>query len=61
MIRSLDDPISDYITTAPGSAYDGVSIRNVLQMSSGARWNEDYSNPESDIFRLSAAFYGIGR
>lgn len=60
LIRSLDDPISDYINAAPGSAYDGVAIRNVLQMSSGARWDEDYSNPESDIFRLSSAFYGIG-
>lgn len=39
----------------PGSAYDGVSIKNVLQMSSGARWNEDYHDPTSDIYRLAAA------
>jgi CubicO group peptidase (beta-lactamase class C family) len=59
-IRSLDDAMSDYFDVAPGSAYDGVPIRDVLQMSSGARWNEDYNDPESDIFRLSAALGGVG-
>ncbi|MFZ9482567.1 MAG: serine hydrolase domain-containing protein [Ilumatobacteraceae bacterium] len=54
-IRSISDPISDYIDVEPGSAYDGVSIKDVLQMSSGARWNEDYSDRESDIVRLGAA------
>ncbi|MCB1646437.1 MAG: serine hydrolase [Pseudomonadales bacterium] len=54
-INSVNDPISDYVPMLKGSAYDGVSIKNVLQMSSGARWNEDYSDPESEIFRLSEA------
>jgi CubicO group peptidase (beta-lactamase class C family) len=54
-ISSIDQPIGDYIRVTPGSAYDGVSIKDVLQMSSGARWNEDYNDPASDIFRLAAA------
>ena len=54
-IRSIDDPISDYIDTDPGSAYEGVRIKDVLQMSSGARWNEDYSDPASDVVRLGEA------
>ena len=54
-IRSVDDPISDYIDTDPGSAYEGVRIKDVLQMSSGARWNEDYSDPASDVVRLGEA------
>ncbi len=54
-IHSIEDPISDYIDVDPGSAYDGVRIKDVLQMSSGARWNEDYSDRESDIVRLGAA------
>lgn len=58
-IRDIDDPISDYITVSPGSAYDGVPIRHVLQMSSGARWKEDYSDPESDIIRLGMVMAGI--
>lgn len=36
-IRSIDEPISAYVQVEPGSAYDGVSIKDVLQMSSGAR------------------------
>lgn len=57
-IRSTADPISDYIAVEPGSAYDGVAIKHVLQMSSGARWNEDYNDPTSDVHRLAAAMAG---
>jgi CubicO group peptidase (beta-lactamase class C family) len=59
-IASVDDAISDYVPVPAGSAYDGVSIRHVLQMSSGARWNEDYSNPRSDVYRLAAVMAGLG-
>lgn len=59
-IGGVEDPISDYISVEAGSAYDGVAIRDVLQMSSGARWNEDYADPSSDVFRLSAAMAGVG-
>ncbi len=57
-IGAISDPISAYIRVEPGSAYDNVSIRSVLQMASGARWNEDYSDPESDVHRLGAAMSG---
>ncbi|EAW31773.1 hypothetical protein GP2143_04965 [marine gamma proteobacterium HTCC2143] len=46
-------PITDYVPGLSGSAYDNVRIKDVLQMSSGAAWNEDYSDPESDIMRLA--------
>ncbi|SHN45229.1 serine hydrolase domain-containing protein [Cryptosporangium aurantiacum] len=59
-ITDINEPISDYVPVQPGSAYDQVSIRDVLRMSSGARWNEDYNDPKSDIFRLTAAMAGIG-
>ncbi|MFK7915340.1 MAG: serine hydrolase domain-containing protein [Pseudomonadales bacterium] len=59
-IASIDQPISDYISVNPGSAYDGASIKSVLQMSSGARWNEDYGDPKSDINQFSAAMAGQG-
>lgn len=51
-IESIDQPITRYVPSLAGSAYDGVRIKDVLQMSSGARWNEDYSNPESDVIRF---------
>jgi CubicO group peptidase (beta-lactamase class C family) len=37
-----------------------VRIKDVLQMSSGARWNEDDNDPSSEIFRLSEAMGGRG-
>jgi len=45
-------PITNYVPSLLGSAYDGVRIKDVLQMSSGAAWNEDYSDTSSDIMRL---------
>ena len=57
-IGNIQDAISNYIAVEPGSAYDGVSIKDVLQMSSGARWNEDYNDPTSDVHRLGAAMAG---
>lgn len=55
-IASIEDPITRYVPELAGSAYDGVRIKDVLQMSSGARWNEDYSDPDSDIMRYLHAF-----
>ncbi|MEO8124912.1 MAG: serine hydrolase domain-containing protein, partial [Burkholderiales bacterium] len=46
-IRSMDDKVSDYIPPMKGSAYDDVSIRQLLTMTSGVRWNEDYADPNS--------------
>lgn len=52
-IRSLDDKVSDYIQEMKGSAYDEVSVRQLLTMTSGVRWNENYADPESDVARFN--------
>jgi CubicO group peptidase (beta-lactamase class C family) len=52
-IRSLDDKVSDYLAQMKGSAYDDVSIRQLLTMTSGVRWNEDYADPSSDVARFN--------
>ena len=57
-IGGIDEIISDYATALRGSAYDGVSIEDVLQMSSGARWYEDYSDPSSDVHGLVRTMTG---
>jgi hypothetical protein len=54
-IASLSDPVVRYVTELTGSAYDGVSVRDVLTMSSGVRWNEAYSDPASDRRNLLEA------
>lgn len=48
-IASVDDKVTDYLPRLKGSSYDQVSIRNVLQMSSGVAWNEDYTDLDSDV------------
>lgn len=53
-IASIEEAVSFYLPELNGSAYDGVRIKDVLQMSSGAGWNEDYSDPNSDINRFAA-------
>ena len=52
-IRSMDDKVSDYVAAMKGSAYDDVSIRQLLTMTSGVRWNEDYADPNSDVARFN--------
>lgn len=54
-IRSLDDKVSAYIPDLRGSAYDDVSIRQLLTMTSGVRWNEDYEDPQADVARFNNA------
>lgn len=48
LIKGLDAQVVDYVPELKGSAYDGVSVRDVLMMSSGVKWNETYTDPNSD-------------
>ena len=57
-IESLYQAVSDIVPRLKGTGYDGVPLKDVLQMSSGARWNEDYSDSDSDINRFAAAITG---
>jgi CubicO group peptidase (beta-lactamase class C family) len=52
LIKDLNVPVTDYVPSLVGSGYDGVSIKNVLQMSSGVYFNEDYGDFNSDINRF---------
>ncbi|HHB82480.1 MAG TPA: class C beta-lactamase-related serine hydrolase [Devosia sp.] len=51
-IASLDDPVTKYVPALNGSAYEGVSIRNVLNMASGVEFDEDYLDFNSDINKM---------
>ncbi|MDN4502356.1 serine hydrolase [Alteromonadaceae bacterium BrNp21-10] len=52
-IQSIEQTVTDYVPELKGSGYDGVRIKDVLQMSSGVRFNEDYGDYNSDINRFS--------
>jgi CubicO group peptidase (beta-lactamase class C family) len=54
-IESIDDSISKYIPEWKYEPRGNVTIRNVLQMSSGLKWIESQKNPFSDNAK---AYYG---
>jgi CubicO group peptidase (beta-lactamase class C family) len=54
-ITSIEQPVTDYVPALMGSGYQGVRIKDVLQMSSGVGFNEDYGDFNSDINRFSRA------
>src|SRR5688572_4341787 len=51
-IKSLDEKLPRYIPELAGSAYDSVSLKHLLQMSSGVAWNDDVSDRESDLLKV---------
>ena len=57
-IASVEDTASKYLPELKGSAYEDVRLKDILQMSSGARWSEDYSDEKSEINRLAHALAG---
>jgi CubicO group peptidase (beta-lactamase class C family) len=57
-IASIDDPIVNYLPRFKGTAYDGVTVKNLLQMTSGVAWNETYTDPASDRRRMLEAQIG---
>jgi CubicO group peptidase (beta-lactamase class C family) len=54
-VISIEQAVTDYVPELMGSGYEDVSIKDVLQMSSGVRFNEDYGDFNSDINRFSRA------
>lgn len=48
-IRHVHEPITRYLPELKGTAYDGVSIRQLISMQTGVKWDENYANPKSDV------------
>lgn len=51
-ITGITDPVVKYLPQLAGSGYDKVSVRDMLMMASGVKWDETYVNPASDRRRL---------
>lgn len=51
-IASLGDPVTKYVPELKNGAYEGVPVRNLLEMASGVRWDETYTDPNSDRRKL---------
>lgn len=48
-IKGLASHMTDYLPELKGSAYDSVTIGDLITMRSGVKWNEDYGDPKSDV------------
>jgi CubicO group peptidase (beta-lactamase class C family) len=49
---NIDDPVDKYVPALKDSAYKGVTVRNVLNMSSGVKFDENYLDFWSDIKKM---------
>lgn len=52
-IHSLDDLITRYEPDLKDTAWDGVTLKQLITHTSGVAWNEDYTNPNSDFAQLT--------
>ncbi len=52
-IKNVNDMVSEYIPDLKGSVYDHVTIKQLLTMTSGVKWNEDYGDPQSDVAKFN--------
>lgn len=59
-IKDTEDYVTDYVPSLIESGYNEVSIKDVLQMSSGIGFNEDYFDTNSDVNRMGAISIGLG-
>jgi CubicO group peptidase (beta-lactamase class C family) len=55
LIATVDDSVTRYVPELRDSAYDGVTLRQLLTMTSGAKWNEDYADPGADVAQFYSA------
>lgn len=56
LIKSVDEPVTHYIPELKKNGFDKVTIRHLLQMTSGIRFNESYVNPFGDA---ASFYYGL--
>jgi CubicO group peptidase (beta-lactamase class C family) len=59
-ITSLDDKVTRYIPEMKGSAYDDVTVRQLITMTSGVKWNESYTDPNSDVAKVGLSILDPG-
>ena len=52
-IAGLDAPVTRYMPELAGTAYEGVTVGDLITMRSGVKWNEDYADPKSDVAQFA--------
>jgi len=51
-LPGLDAPVTDLVPELGSAGYAGVNLRQLLTMTSGVGWREDYHDPDSPASRL---------
>lgn len=57
-IHAVTDPVTRYLPELTGTAWQDVTLQNLLQHTSGVLWNENYADPNSDFAHLTACEAG---
>jgi CubicO group peptidase (beta-lactamase class C family) len=52
---NVDQQITRYLPELGDTAYRGATVRHLLDMTSGVAFNEDYTDPHSDIAKVDVA------
>ncbi|HEX7719052.1 MAG TPA: serine hydrolase domain-containing protein, partial [Woeseiaceae bacterium] len=55
LIKSVNEPLTRHLPSLTGSAYDGITFRDALQMVSGVEWDEsdyDWTDESQPLVRL---------
>ena len=52
-------PVTDLIPELSGSAFDGATVRDVLDMRTALDYSEDYADPDAEIWDYAAAINGL--
>jgi CubicO group peptidase (beta-lactamase class C family) len=60
-INGLSDGLTEYLPELEDTAWDGVTIENVLQMSSGIDFSEDYDDPGADAYTIFDSIFKDGK
>jgi CubicO group peptidase (beta-lactamase class C family) len=55
LIKRIEDPVTDYLPYLSESGYHNVTVKNLLQMSTGVDYSEDYRDPKSGAALIGAA------
>lgn len=57
-IESVDDPLVKYLPELKDSAWENVTVEQLMQHTSGIAWNEDYADPNSDFANMTTCEAG---
>ena len=52
-IKSVNDPIIQYLPDLKGTAWEEVTLKQLMQHTSGVEWNENYKDPNSDFAKMT--------